>query len=336
MSVAGMPKGSLRQDQAQSSRLVWALVISLAVHGLFYGGYQVGKKYQLWERLQLPAWVHAPGVLSEFLKKLTLQPEPPKPQSQDTPLLFVDVSPAQAAAEAPQNAKYYSSQNSKAANPNPEKDLGLPKIEGKQIHVPQTEDVPKEKFSPLKPSPEPAPLAKEAQEEQKPKPALTPGDMVMAKAEPAVQKDTGQAERRRPRTIREALARQADNRLPGEKMKQEGGASRPNVVPAFDAKATPFGDYDRQVINAVRSCWWNLLDQREYTSDSHGKVVLQFKLHADGRVTDVVVGENTVGEVLGYVCQKAVIEAAPFPAWSNEMRLAFGVVRNVQFTFYYD
>ena len=65
--------------------------------------------------------------------------------------------------------------------------------------------------------------------------------------------DTGQAETRtRPRTLAEAKARQQI--APGEKMKQDGGVKRRlDVDPSFDAIATPFGEYDREVIEAIRT-----------------------------------------------------------------------------------
>ena len=64
-------------------------------------------------------------------------------------------------------------------------------------------------------------------------------------------------------------------------------------------------------------------------------MVLQFALHYDGRVTDMNMPENTAGEVLGFICQKAVLDNNPFAAWPSDMRRTLGDVRNIQFTFYY-
>jgi hypothetical protein len=77
-----------------------------------------------------------------------------------------------------------------------------------------------------------------------------------------------------------------------------------------------------------------LLEARNYSSG--GKVVLQFHLHYDGRVTDMVVAENTAGEVLGYVCEKAVLDPAPFGVWPGDMRRLLGETRSIQFTFFYN
>jgi hypothetical protein len=104
----------------------------------------------------------------------------------------------------------------------------------------------------------------------------------------------------------------------------------------FDTAASPLGLYDRTLIDAIQTRWYALLDERNYAAESRGKVVLQFILHPDGRVTDMTMAENTAGEVLGYICEKAVLDPAPFPPWPVEMRRMIGENRPIQFTFYYD
>jgi hypothetical protein len=119
-------------------------------------------------------------------------------------------------------------------------------------------------------------------------------------------------------------------------MKQDGGVRRTLGMVSLDAKATPFGAYDAMLIEAISQRWYTLLDQREYASDSRGRVVLNFRLHYDGRVTEMTVAENTAGEVLGLICQKAVLDPAPYAAWPGDMRRMLGDSRKVQFTFYYN
>ena len=149
-----MSRGSLRTEQAEVSRLAWAFAISLALHLLLYGTYHTGKKYHLWQNLHFPAWVHPPKFLAELLKpKLN----PPPLRRQETPLLFVNVNPAVATPEPPKNAKYYSDKNSLAANPNADKITDTPKIDGKHPEIVKTEDVPRQKFTPLQPSAPPQP-----------------------------------------------------------------------------------------------------------------------------------------------------------------------------------
>ena len=47
------------------------------------------------------------------------------------------------------------------------------------------------------------------------------------------------------------------------------------------------------------------------------------------------VAESTAGEVLSLICQKAVLDPAPFATWPSDMRRTLGDTRNIQFTFYY-
>src|SRR5438093_903236 len=114
MAVAGMPYWSPRIARVESSRLAWAFVISLTLHLLAGGGYYAGKKFGWWQSLHWPAWARSAKMLTEILKK---KEELPPPPASEIPLVFVDVSPAQATVEPPKEAKYYSDKNSRAANP---------------------------------------------------------------------------------------------------------------------------------------------------------------------------------------------------------------------------
>jgi len=274
-------------------------------------------------------------------------------------LIFVNVSPAQATAEAPKDAKFYSDKNSRAANPDADKITETPKIDGKHPEIVKTEDVERPKFTPLQPTPPPEPPKekqppppeppketppppleppKVAQKEAKPKPAYTPGDLTLAKPSPTPRATEGEAnepKRERPRKLSQVPAEQREAKLRGEKMKQDGGVSRRRELASLDTKATPFGAYDAALVEAISQRWFTLLDQRDYASDSRGKVVLQFSLHYDGRVTEMDMTENNVGEVLGLICQKAVLDPAPFAAWPSDMRRTLGEVRHIRFTFYY-
>src|SRR5439155_7874075 len=158
---------------------------------------------------------------TQILKKPEVQPPPLR----EVPLMFVDVNPNLATTEPPKDAKYYSDKNSVAANPEPKADTDTPRITGKQEHVVRTEDTPRQKFSALQPQ-LPADQAKEAQEEIKPKATYKPGDLAMAKPDLTTSKEGGEAAHPRPRTITEALALKPNNRLVGEKMRQEGGVRR--------------------------------------------------------------------------------------------------------------
>jgi len=292
-------------------RLGLALALSLGLHLLMWGGYEAGKQLGLSQRLHLPAWLH-------LVPKIKTGP-PAVLQNNEPQLTFMEVP--QPTTEAPPNAKYYSSQNSLAADPT-KGNKDVPQLNGKQTEVAKTENVPRPDSNKLQPAP-PAP-------QQKLQPAVQPGDLTLGKPE-----NSQQQEQPRPRTVKQALDQQS-HRLPGVQMKQEGGTRSHALVPSFDVKATPFGAYDAVFIEAVSQRWYDLLDSRQFAMDRSGKVTLRFHLNYDGSIADMKVLGNTVGDVLGYVCQKAVTDPAPFAPWPSEMRRLIGEnYREITFTFYY-
>jgi hypothetical protein len=315
MTGVGAPSDSLRFSGPELRRLGLALALSLMLHLLGWGGYAAGKQFGWWQKWEWPEWLHRLAVLK-------IVPVP-TPQNQEQQLTFVEVS--QPTTEVPQNAKYYSSQNSQAASPK-KGDKDVPQLDGKQTVVIKTENVSRPDVNKLQPA-KPAPPAAQP----KPQPVTRPGDLTLGK--PA--KSTPQTEQPRPRTVKEALAQQPQ-RIPGQQMKQAGGTRRAALVPSLDVKATPFGDYDAKFIEAVSQRWYDLLDSRQFAMDRSGKVTLRFHLNYDGTVTEMKVVDNTVGDVLGYVCQKAVTDPAPFATWPGEMRRLVGEnYREITFTFYY-
>ena len=118
-------------------------------------------------------------------------------------------------------------------------------------------------------------------------------------------------------------------------MRQDGGTSSRGKV-SFDTKSTPFGEYDAAFIAAVEQCWHNLLNDHQGTQRS-GKVIVDFKLTYDGRITDVRVQDEQVGPVLSMLCQSAIQNPAPYPRWPAQMRQTIGGnSREIRFTFYYN
>jgi len=321
---------SLRPGRYYNKRLTWALIISLAFHAMCFGGYE-------FSRTILPGWLARVRFLAALAEQLKKKPAPPpQPPLTEVPLVFVDVDPAAVTPEPPKDAKYYSAQNSKAANPNVA-DNDIPKITGRQEVVPKAEDI-KRTPAPLRPSAPPMDAQKGQQEQQpekqKPKPVV--GDLAMAKPELKPQPETGKEEQTRPRTLVEARMRQAQrNQVTGEKMKQDGGVQRHLNISAFDAKATLTGAYDQALIDAIQQRWNDLLDERSFALDRSGKVVIEFTLHSDGRVSDVNKVSTTVGDTLAYVCQLAITDPAPYMAWPRDMRLQIGEERRITFTFSY-
>jgi hypothetical protein len=269
--------------------------------------------------------------------------EPPAPK-REVPMTFVEIDPALASPEPPKVTKNYSTDHSLPANPQP-KAAETPKIEGKQTPVVRTMDAPKPEPKPLQPKPpEPAPPeTKQTEPEVKPKSTPAPGDLALARPTPRAIELTPQtdgekpapAPRPKPRTLQEARAR--NPALAGEKSAQEGGVPRRAHVAMIDAQRSPFGNYDSVFISMVQACWYQSLDEINYVGDRRGKVVVTFRLHFDGRISEVKVVEDSVGDMLSLLCQRAVLKPSPFPPWPRDMRQIVGNnYREVRFSFYYD
>ncbi|MGH8022533.1 MAG: hypothetical protein ACRED1_03050, partial [Limisphaerales bacterium] len=161
--------------------------------------------------------------------------------------------------------------------------------------------------------------------------AQSEGDLTLGKPDNA----TPPEPQPRPRTLREAY-REMAARFPGMTMKEDGGAERKAARASFAVKLTGFGDYDERFVETVSHNWWNLLGSRQFASDRTGKVVLLFRLNYDGTVSQLHFGDNTVGDLLGYVCEKALLDGEPYERWTDDMRLKLGDYTDVQFTFDYE
>lgn len=335
MAIAGTPELSLRPEQAETSRLTWAFVFSLVLHLTIGGIYYAGHEFGWWKNLHWPEWLRSAKMLTELLQKP--QPQPEERQI-EVPLVFVEVTPEQATPEVPQKTPFYSDKNSVAASPKP-KDADVPKIDGKQTDMVKTEDVPQQKVFPLNPTPpNPPPEEKDKEEhpDTKPKATFTAGDLALAKPADRERKGEGQADQLRPRTLKEARAHlPPGSQLPGPKMKQDGGVHRQGNV-RLDVQGSPFGDYDARLIYAVKRCWDDLLDSRQFAGEQTGKVTIQFRLYSDGTIQQVSETESTVDSVLSLLCRMAIEHPAPYEPWPSELRHKIAEnYRELKFTFFY-
>jgi len=310
MTVAGTQQISLRGSGPENRRLALILALSLAAHLLTWGGYEAGKDLGWWRVWHWPAW------LQRLTEKINAVPV--REVHEEPPLEFVTVE--QPSTEPPlEDTKYFSTRNSRAANPDVDKDTDKPKLNGKQTDVPKTEDVPRPVFN----TPQPAATAQ-------PQPAMNSGDLTLGK--PPVEQPAPTPDR--PRTLNEARAQLA-RQFPGLQMRQEGGVRNHAVGPALNVKVTGFAEYDERFIEAVSQHWYDLLDSQQFALDRTGKVTLRFHLNYDGSVSEMKFSENTVGDLLGYVCQKAITDSEPFERFPSDMRAKLGNFADVQFTFYY-
>ena len=122
--------------------------------------------------------------------------------------------------------------------------------------------------------------------------------------------------------------------LPGRSIDQDGGVKRQLTAPSFDVKGTPFGAYDAAFVSAVTYRWYSLMADPKLTVNHPGKVILEFRLNYDGRISDMKMITNEVGDLLGYLCQRAITDPAPYERWPSDMRKIIGSdSREITFTF---
>ncbi|HEY4952620.1 MAG TPA: hypothetical protein VII71_04445 [Verrucomicrobiae bacterium] len=300
---------SLRFNRLETDRLTLALLVSLALHLFVWGGYEANK---LRERLYPHAKIKAVPQA---------QPLVQNPETE----IFMDTD--QSSPDAPPNAKYYSDKNSHAAGQKSDNDTEIPKLAGREMEMMKIGEAPRLEASPAQPPPE-TQLAKNDA------PQLKPGDWSMMKPQDSPEQKNN-PEPPRPRTLK-AAREQKSGLMPGPQSQTDGGTRRISIDPSFDVKSTPFGDYDRKFIDAVTDHWYDLLDSQRFALDRSGKVTLRFHLNYDGTISDIEVLENTVGELLSYVCRAALTDPAPFEKWPSDMRRMVGAnFREITFTFYY-
>jgi hypothetical protein len=317
---------------AERNPLAAAFLLSLIIHLSMLGVWRVGKDNHWWDH-QATWLLHLRAKKPSALRLTPAQRAAQEAQKKrEIPLTFVEVDPALASAEPPKEARHYGAVDSLAANPDVRLETTQPKLDGKQDKVVRTETV--TKAQPLQPAlPPEAPAA-----QARPKGGEAPGDLALAKTpdlrrpgDGVTEVDPGTAPRSRPKTLAEARSRLG---LVGEQSRLDGGVKRRGRY-SLDVKATPFGAYDAALIAAVQQRWYDLLDNTSFTQRS-GKVVLEFRLHDDGRITALKMTANEVGELLGLLCQRAVLDPAPYARWPDDMRrLVGGTYREVLFTFHY-
>lgn len=242
----------------------------------------------------------------------------PEPKPQPLP-------PARKAVPAPQPKPAPQAAPPKPAEPQPLQPAPPP------TPKPAGDTLPKPKAAPPAP---PTPV-QVAQAPALAPPPVGPPALNPSTAKPVQPPEPGDAETKvsRPRTIKEALARRVESGLVGEKMKQDGGVSRLGVS-ALDARGMAFGAYDAAIIQAIQQRWHSLLESRP---TPRGKVVVEFRMHFDGRVTDMKINDADVGELYALFCQKAVQDPSPYPRWPSDMRRQLQADhRDVRFTFFYN
>ncbi len=112
------------------------------------------------------------------------------------------------------------------------------------------------------------------------------------------------------------------------------GVNRIGTV-AVDARFSNYGDYAQRMREAVQSSWWDIIDRMRFESALSGTVVVRFKLHRDGSVTDATILYEDVPRLMALACKDAVQSPAPFDVWRADMVALFGESDVITFTFQY-
>ncbi len=337
-------------NKLRSRSINRAIVASVLIHLLVLTVFELGHQLGWWKMSVWKEVTQHLDLLQNEQAQSTQNAQLLKPENSDEPvqLTFVEVDPRSSTPETPDKAKYYSSASSRAANPNPIKtEAATPRIEGTQSKVPKTVEVTKQEPQPLRPSntsnlDSPAPRPAELQPKpQSLQPEIEPGDFGANKLNPKpLQPKPEQSHQppnsgQRVRTLAEAKANKGI--IEGPAMRQDGGVSRASLEASFDVKGSPFGAYDAAFIAAVQARWYTLLDQRNIVRNQTGKVVVDFQLNKDGRILEVNVSENELNETLAWICQRAILDPAPYAAFPSDLkRLLKSDIREVRFTFFYN
>ena len=343
----------------------WTLVVSLVLHALMLQMWSALPGFLAHPPRWLPSWMQAAvrSLPTPVPVAVVVPPKPPpeRPDEFEIPLSFIEVDPALAVADKPQRAQFQSTANTVAQNvaaPKPE--LKQPFVGGTQeryVKLFETEKVqpraePRPKVEPdvaVAEVERPRQEARPRQERQEPVPAQPPVTQPKGETQLALAAQPGPVtpprptspppreersaqdpvEEQRP-TRRKALkslaqARQTKGILVGEQMKQEGGVERRGAA-SFNVERGPMGDYGARMWHAVQERWYGTLEAQKFAGEYRGKVIVQFKLHVDGAVSEVEVkNQGAEDGIYAMYCIAAIQLSASFGPWSNEMRTTYGI-----------
>ena len=98
-----------------------------------------------------------------------------------------------------------------------------------------------------------------------------------------------------------------------------------------------FRQYDEAVLNAIQNRWYDLLDSQPRYRLLPGNVVVSCHVHVNGVISDLVVLENTCDDIAALMCQKAILDPSPYPAWPEQMqKMIEKNYRTLKFNFSYN
>ncbi len=338
--------------RTETSHFTLAVLVTLAIHLALAAGIIWGN------------WLETPSFLQTVKHKERLVTvrllAKPEPKPKVTPQIFVPVDPNVATEQAPKETENYSNANSLAANPKTG-ETKTPNIEGEQTierraHTDDASAASQQlaaKPAPGKPQsarPVTAPVVvpkKPSPRRPTPPAIVQSGDSgALAPLQPFNPPDFSSTipvpapklNERRPPTLAEAQAQLGKGTLAGRPSPFEGGTQRKGPH-ALDVRLTGFGEYDARFIATIKAKWYKLLETRKLRYP--GTVMVDFVLHADGRITGMKVRQNTITNdaasgIQEYCCRESINGSALFERWPETMRQKLKTdSRNCRITFSY-
>ena len=239
-------------------------------------------------------------------------------------LRFIETNPL-ANQAVPKTTPFTSARNQTAAQPVPEKmptNSPLPKsqgtseqlriAQGKPRSIDQSEAAPATQPSvsmaaPVKAAPPPGPGKSAAQPSPAPAPVAANPD--------------------RPRAS-------VPSGTYGLLLRRPVGVNRAGSI-AVDARFSNYGDYTQRMMEAIQSSWWSIIERSRFEGLSRGNVIVRFRLHRDGTVTDAQVLGTEVTRVMTLACKDAVMAPAPYDIWRADMVAMYGESDTVTINFIY-
>jgi len=236
-------------------------------------------------------------------------------------LRFAETNPA-ANQAVPKVAPFTSSRNQTAAQPVPEKKpthSALPKSAGTSEQVRLAQGKPRS----IDQS-EATPAVQPSASMSAPVKAAPPGP-GKSTAKPAPAPVAANPERPRASTPSGTY---------GLLLRRPVGVSRAGSI-AIDARFSNYGDYTQRMMEAIQSSWWSIIERSRFEGVSRGSVVVRFRLHRDGTVTDTQILGTEVTRVMSLACKDAVMAPAPYDIWRADMVAMYGESDTVTINFHY-
>lgn len=339
----------MRRSRSSNSNLRIALWASALAHLLILSGLDA-----------LAPWLKSLD-LNEEKESIILSEIEEEPL--DLSLIYVEVDPETAIEEAPEDAQYYSAENTEAADL-AEQQEERPEIDGTQTEVLRLMNNVSSEATEGAQAASPViaqdSAASEGQPDAEPETEMNPseiGGWDLQESQEALQKVVIQEQekekesaetlkstlgdlkgektptpRRPPRTLAEAQMRQAS--LESELTQQEGGSEKIAINSTVSSRSTLYGAYDAIMFRVIEKHWHSIL--RSSSSHGLGRVQLEFRLHSDGRISQLRISQRDTPLSLAIYCRRAVEETAPYPPWPKEMLDEVGKdYRDLDLSFHY-